>query len=76
MIDFSRGYLVLYKSPVEKKNYQNLVKTTSLERYFQKGALLFSGGGAQNFKLTGAKSLQRGASRFRGAPLWKKARDV
>ena len=48
VIDFSRVYLVLYKSPVWKKNYQNLVKTTSFERYFSKR-------GASFFRVAGAK---------------------
>ena len=71
VIDFSRAYLVLYKSPVKKKNFQNSVKTTSFERYCSKlkGTLLFlgKGGGAQNFKLAGAKSLQ-GGKQVQGAP--------
>ena len=57
------------------KNYQNLVKTTSFERYFQKGALLFSRG-VQNFKLAGAKSVQGGEKQVQGvspALLRKKA---
>ena len=50
---------MLYKRPVWKKNYQNLVKTTSFESrgIFEKGMLLFFGGEGQNFKLAGAKSL-------------------
>ena len=49
---------MLYRSPVWKKNYQDLVKTTSFERYFSKrDASSFFGGEGQNFKLVGAKSL-------------------
>ena len=50
---------MLYKSPVWKKNYQDLVKTTSFERYFSKrnASSFFFGGEGQNFKLAGAKSL-------------------
>ena len=50
---------MLYKSPVWKRKYQNLVKITSFERYFSKRDASFFGGGGegQNFKLAGAKSL-------------------
>ena len=48
---------MLYKSPVWKKNCQNLVKITSFERYFSKRDASFFGGEGQNFKLAGAKSL-------------------
>ena len=64
VINFLRAYLVLYKSPVWKKNYQNLVKTTSFERYFSKrDASSFFGRGR-------GKSLNlQGQNLFRGCPL-------
>ena len=40
-----------------ERTYQNLVKTTSFERYFLKRDASFFGGRGKNFKLAGAKSL-------------------
>ena len=51
---------MLYKSPVWKRKYQNLVKIISFERYFSNrddSFFLGGGGEGQNFKLAGAKSL-------------------
>ena len=62
-----------YYSTIKSKFSQNY----NFRELFSKGALLFSGGGAQNFKLAGAKSLQGGKQVQGGAllpPLWKKAR--
>ena len=61
--------LVLYKSPVQKKNYQYLVKTTSFERHFSKrGASFFGGGGDKILNLQG-RNLFRGQAGSGGAPL-------
>ena len=66
VIDFS-------KVQYTRKIIKILSKLQVSRGIFQKGALLFSGG-AQNFKLAGAKSLQEGQAGSGGAPLWKKAR--
>ena len=56
---------MLYKSPEWKKNYQNLVKTTSFERYFSKRDVSSFFGGRGKISLGGAPAAQ---------PQWKKAR--
>ena len=54
---------MLYKSPVWKRKYQNLVKITSFERYFSKRDASFLGGEGRGKIL----NLQ-GQNLFRGAP--------
>ena len=69
VIDFSRVYLVLYKSPEKKKNYQNLVKTTSFERYFsKKGAFFSRGRGHKILNLQGQNLFGGGNKQVQGAP--------